>query len=64
MRALWDWTEPGTEPGTVTVTSVVLHCAGRKQEIVKLTEQVLTAIATWDFESYTSVSLQSYSLHT
>jgi len=33
--------------------------AGRKQEIVKLTEQLLTAIATSDFESYTYESRQS-----
>jgi len=35
----------------------VICCAGRKQEIIKLTEQLLTAIATSDFESYTYVCL-------
>jgi len=38
----------------------VLKCylfvfTGRKQEIIKLTEQLLTAIAMSDFESYTYV---------
>jgi len=30
-------------------------CVGRKQEVIKLTEQLLTAIAMSDFESYTYV---------
>ena len=46
------------EGDTVTGLSwLLLDCVGRKQEIVKLTEQVLTSIATFDWETYTSVQL-------
>lgn len=41
---------------------VSLLSTGRKQEIIKLTEQLIAAITSGDFEGYTYVDILNFSL--